>query len=119
MGSIKEVQCDKLNSSGTHPRRVTRKDVPMDGTVRPLNLDLTGVVAGGKHSGFNPLPNPPNVVSVGRTFLASSANRFSPKRRTMGVLLPIVCGSFRSARWSSNPPSSLLFLKPARGGILT
>ena len=104
MGSIKEVQCDKLNSSGTHPRRVTRKDVPMDGTVRPLNLDLTGAAAGGKHSGFSPLPNSPNAVSVGRTFLASSANGFSPKRRTMGTLLPIVCGSFRSARWNSNPP---------------
>ena len=91
----------------------------MDGTVRPLNLDLTGAVAGGKHSGFNPLPNPPNVVSVGRTFLELSANRFPPKRRNMGALLPIVCGSYRPARWNSNPPSSLLSLKPARGGILT
>lgn len=119
MEGIKETQCDKLDDSETHLRRVTRKGVPMDGTVRPLNLDMTGAVAGGKHSSFSPLPNPPNVVSVGRTFLASSANGFSPKRRTMGTLLPIVCGSFRSARWNSNPPSSLLFLKPARGGILT
>ena len=118
MEGIKEMQCDELNGFETHPRRVTRKDVPMDGTVRPLNLDLTGAVAGGKHSGFSPLPNPPNVVSVGRTFLELSVNRFPPKRRTMGVLLPIVCGSYRPARWNSNPPSSLLSLKPAHGGIL-
>ncbi len=104
MEGIKETQCDKLDDSETHLRRVTRKGVPMDGTVRPLNLDMTGAVAGGKHSSFSPLPNPPNAVSVGRTFLASSANGFSPKRRTMGTLLPIVCGSFRSARWNSNPP---------------
>ena len=104
MEDIKEMQYDKLNGFETHPRRVTRKDVPMDGAVRPLNLDLTGAAAGGKHSCFSPLPNPPNVVSVGRTFLELSVNRFPPKRRTMGVLLPIVCGSYRPARWNSNPP---------------
>ncbi len=48
----------KLNDIRTHPGRVTKKDASVEGMVRPMVLVLDSLTAVGKHSCYNPFPNP-------------------------------------------------------------
>ena len=48
----------EFDSLRTHPGRVAKKDVSMEGTVRPMILVLADIMAFGRHSYFSPFLNP-------------------------------------------------------------
>ena len=58
MMSFESSQFKELDNLGTHPRRVTRKDASMEGTVRPMILVLADIMAVGRHFSYSPFLNP-------------------------------------------------------------
>ena len=58
MMSFESSQFKELDNLRTHPGRVTRKDVSMEGTVRPMILVLADIMAVGRHSSYSPFLNP-------------------------------------------------------------
>ena len=56
--SFESSQFKELDNLRTHPGRVTKKDVSMEGTVRPMILVLADIMAVGRHSRYSPFLNP-------------------------------------------------------------
>ena len=56
--SFESSQFKELDNLRTHPGRVTKKDVSMEGTVRPMILVLADIMAVGRHSSYSPFLNP-------------------------------------------------------------
>ena len=56
--SFETGQFKELDNLRTHPGRVTKKDVFMEGTVRPMILVLADIMAFGRHSIYSPFLNP-------------------------------------------------------------
>ena len=48
----------EFDSLRTHPGRVAKRDVSMEGTVRPMILVLADIMAVGRHSHYSPFLNP-------------------------------------------------------------
>ena len=56
--SFESSQFKELDNLRTHPRRVTKKDASVEGTVRPMILVLADIMAVGRHSNYSPFLNP-------------------------------------------------------------
>ena len=56
--SLESSQFKELDNLRTHPGRVAKKDVSMEGTVRPMILVLADIMAVGRHSNYSPFLNP-------------------------------------------------------------
>ena len=56
--SLESGQFKELDNLRTHPGRVTKKVVSMEGTVRPMILVLADIMAFGRHSHYSPFSNP-------------------------------------------------------------
>ena len=57
MMGFESGQFKELDNLRTHPGRVTKKDVSMEGTVRPMILVLADIMAVGRHY-YSPFLNP-------------------------------------------------------------
>ena len=56
--SFESSQFKELDNLRTHPGRVTKEVVSMEGTVRPMILVLADIMAFGRHSRYSPFLNP-------------------------------------------------------------
>ena len=56
--SFESGQFKELDNLRTHPGRVTKEVVSMEGTVRPMILVLADIMAFGRHSHYSPFLNP-------------------------------------------------------------
>ena len=58
MMSFESSRFKELDNLRTHPRRVTKKETSVEGTVRPMILVLADIMAFGRHSIYSPFLNP-------------------------------------------------------------